>query len=397
MIITRDVRLDAPSGPDMTVVIVGLGHLGGVMLELLAREPGIRRVVAAGRDEVRGRARVNVAQLGALAQGRAPDLSFAPLDVTRPDDVAALVERETPDVLLMTASLSTWWLPDLLPAPGRAALARAGFGAWLPVHLALPLALMRALSATGVRAPVLTAPFPDVVNCVLGRIGLAPTSGVGNLDEIVPKLRLLAAARLGAPVGDVDVTLVAHHALERIVFGAARDAQVPPHFLRIACRGRDVTEEVDGEGLLRAPFPLAWGPAIHFLTAGSAVRLVRALGSDGPVRLHAPGPAGLPGGYPVLARRSGVSVAPIDGLTLPEAIAINERSHRFDGIERIESDGTVVFSDDTVEALRETLGYDGARLPPDEAAPRGRELVARFREYAARQGVDVESARRMQA
>jgi len=40
--------------------------------------------------------------------------------------------------------------------------------------------------------------------------------------------------------------------------------------------------------------------------------------------------------------RDGVQPASIEGFTLAEAIAINERSHRFDGIKRIEGDGTVV-------------------------------------------------------
>jgi len=242
---------------------------------------------------------------------------------------------------------------------------------------------------------VLTAPFPDVVNAVLGRVGLAPTCGVGNLDEIVPKIRILAAARLDAPMASIDVTLVAHHALERVVFGGERFAgELPPHFLRVSRDGRDVTREVDGEALLRAPFPIAWGPVMHFLTAGSTVRLVRALGSETPVRLHAPGPAGLPGGYPILASRAGVAPDAIDGLSLEDAVALNEASHRFDGIERIEADGTVVLSGVTSGVLREVLGYDGARLAPAEAGARGRELVARFREYAARHGVDLDRARR---
>ena len=131
---------------------------------------------------------------------------------------------------------------------------------------------------------------------------------------------------------------------------------LPPHFLRVAHAGRDVTREVDAEALLRAPYPLAWGPVMHFLTAGSTVRLVGALASATPVRLHAPGPAGLPGGYPVLASRAGVTLAPVAGLTRDEAVAINERSHVFDGIARIEADGTAVLTDETAAALREIAG-----------------------------------------
>lgn len=371
-----------------TILLVGLGHLGGVILELLARDGGVGRIVAASRDGRHGPARVNLARLGAAAQGCAPALEFAPLDVNDRAAVGALVARIRPDIILTTATLQTWWLLDLLPEPDAAPLRRAGFGAWLPVHLAPTLALMAALREADYRGITLTAPYPDVVNCVLGRLGLAPTCGLGNLGEIEPKVRLLAAGRLGVAPERVSVTLVAHHALERFVFGAAA-GEPPPHFLRVARDGEDVTSAVRAEALLLAPYALPPTPAWHFLTAATTVRLVRAVSSATPVRLHAPAPAGLPGGYPVLASRGGVRPAPIDGLPLEDAIALNERAHRWDGIERIEADGTVVFGDESVDVMRRVLGYDGARLAPAEAAARGRELVARFRDYARRCGVDV--------
>jgi hypothetical protein len=375
-----------------SILLVGLGHLGGGILEQLAREDGVRRVVATGRNAERGQARVNLARVGAAAQGRAPILEFAPLDVTDAAAVVGLVDRVRPDIVLSTATLQTWWLSGLLPAEAAAALGRARFGVWLPVHLPPTLALMRALRDVGYRGVTLTAPYPDVVNCVLGRIGLAPTCGVGNLDEIEPKVRLLASDRLGVTPDRVTVTLVAHHALERFVYADAA-GEPPPRFLRVVCDGHDVTWDLDADELLFKPFKLPPTPAWHALTATSALRLVRALRSSAPVRLHAPAPGGLPGGYPIVASRDGVVPAPIDGLSLPEAIALNERSHRWDGIERIEPDGTVVFCDEDVDVLRRVLGYDGPRLRPEDAAAHGHELAARFREFARRAGVDLDLAR----
>jgi hypothetical protein len=106
--------------------------------------------------------------------------------------------------------------------------------------------------------------------------------------------------------------------------------------------------------------------------------------------VHAPAPHGLPGGYPVVAGRGSIEVAAIPGLTLAEAISLNEQSHRFDGIERIEADGTVVFPEESAVAMRESLGYDCNRLAPEDADSRAHELMARFREYAHRHGVEIE-------
>jgi len=116
---------------------------------------------------------------------------------------------------------------------------------------------------------------------------------------------------------------------------------------------------------------------------------MRAFLSDSEALLHAPAPNGLPGGYPVIVGSGGVQPAPIEGLTLAEAITINERSHRFDGIERIEADGTVVFCPAAADVLRVELGYECEQLAPDESEGRAQELIARFREYAESHGVHL--------
>tara|TARA_Y100001949_G_scaffold176597_1_gene190698 strand:+ start:4106 stop:4846 length:741 start_codon:yes stop_codon:yes gene_type:complete len=239
---------------------------------------------------------------------------------------------------------------------------------------------MRILHSADYRGFTLIAPFPDVVNCILNRIGLSPTCGIGNVDEIATKVRGLAAAKLRAPIDEVTVTLVGHHALEKCAFDGSPEAV--PYFLRVDHNGRDVTKEVKAPELLTEPFSLPEGPPTHFLTAGSAVRLITALGSDRSVRLHAPGPNGLPGGYPVLASMSGVTVPEIDGLSLSDAIHINEQSHQFDGIERIEEDGTVIFTENVVTTARDELGFNCSRLEPHEVETRAQELLSKFQAYA---------------
>ncbi len=399
-----------------TALLIGLGHLGGPCLQLLAREQGLgapRRVVATSRHRETGEARCNLARLGAVSRG--PEILYEPLDLgaasTATDNgggvarLGELLDRYRPDIVLSTASMQTWWLADRLPPKAAAALRRARFGAWLPLHLSVQLRVMRALDELRARASdsevapsVVVASFPDVVGPVLTRLGVPPTCGVGNLDEIIPKLRLLAAPYLGlAPnrAAGIDVLLVAHHAFEPATFGAPMP-EVPPHWLRLLLDGRDVTDRVPVDELLFAPCPLPPQPASAWLTAAAVVRLTRALlteRDDGDAvaetRLHVPAPAGLPGGYPVLVSRAGVRLRELPGLSRSEAIAINESSHRFDGIEQIEDDGSVLFCEADAAALRETIGYDCPRLLPNEIHDRAHELQQRFRDYARAHGVDL--------
>ena len=382
--------------PKPTILVIGLGYLGGVTLELLARQDWVGRIVGSSRNLERGTARCNLARLGAMAQGYTGDIEFLKLDLRNVEQVAESILRLEPDLILNTASPQTWWLPELLPAEADSRLSRAQFGAWLPIHLTLSLDLMRAVTACEYPGPVLTAPFPDVVNCILDRLEMAPTCGVGNIDEVVPKLRWLAAKRLRVPASEIEVTLVAHHALQKAVFRSPNDEApraVPPFYLVIEHLGEDVTGEVGGRDLLLEPSPLPGGPAWGFLTSGSTVRLVEAFMSDEDTSLHAPSPGGLPGGYPVVVGNGRVRPRSLPDLSLGEAVQINERSHPFDGIHAIEQDGTTLFEPATVQVLREELGYDCKSLPPHEAAERSRELIARFREYAQSWGVDLEQPR----
>lgn len=371
-----------------TLLLIGLGGLGSVLLELLAREKLPLRILAAGRKSSDGTARCNLARFGAGAQGYQPQIEFVQLDLQDTAATAATIAREQPDIILSTATLQTWWLTDLLPPEPAAAIRRGGFGMWLPIHIPLTLKLMQAVREAGYEGITLTAPFPDVVNCALGRIGLAPTCGIGNIDEIVPKVHVLAAARLGRPLDEVQVTMVGHHALGRWAYGETQGAP-PPFFLRVEHLGRDVTEEVGAAELLLAPAPFPSGVASHFLTAGAAIGMIRALLSPHDVWLHAPGLHGLPGGYPVAVRQGNVNIRPIPGLSMEEAININERSHAFDGIESIEADGTIVLSAATVDAMRSTLGYECERIRLDEAETHAKELMTRFRAYALQHGVTL--------
>jgi hypothetical protein len=376
------------------LMLIGLGDLGGVILEFLAREEGLGRIVVASRDEVGGRARCNLVALGAASQGFEPVIDFVPLDLNQRDEVAETVLREAPDIILTAATMQTWWLPDRLPEPQAGRIKQAGFGIWLPVHLTLTRKLMEALRDASYQGVVLTAPYPDVVNCVLGRLGLAPSCGIGNIDEIVPKVRMLAARELKQPLNSVKVTMVYHHALHKFVLSHTTldqpsSEQSPPFYLRVEHLGRDVTESVRAKELLFSAFAIPPGPVSHFLTAASTMELINSLRSEDEKFLHAPGPEGLPGGYPIYACQEGVRLAPIEGLSREEAVRINRAAHRFDGIDRIEEDGTVVFREDPIRLMSETIGYECHRLHPDEAEDRADELIQRFEEYASLWGVSL--------
>ena len=376
-----------------TVMLIGLGGLGRTALELLACVPEVKRIVVASRNEEYGIASCNLIRLGAISRGFSPEINFTPLDLNNEEAISETVHRETPDLIFSTATMQSPLVSFKLPPAQSASIQNAGFGVWLPVHLNLTLKLMQALHQVDFKGLTVTAPYPDVVNCILRHLNIAPTCGIGNVDMLIPKVRMLAAQHLGVTPEEVQVQMVGHHALAHhiiitVTMGRAGE-EAPPYYLHVEHNGRNVTEEVDAHELLFAPLPTPMGPESNFAVAASAVRLIQALLSEKQSLLHAPAPKGLPGGYPVIASCHGIDIAPIKGLSQSEAIEINEKSHPYDGIERIEPDGTAVFVPAAVEAMSETLGYDCEQLNPIEAEERAKELISRFREYCRQHGVEL--------
>lgn len=373
------------------IMIVGLGDLGAALLELILRVPQKLEVVVATRNIQRGTKRSNLARLGALAQGCTSEVRLIELDLNCLEATAAAIHREQPAILITTATMATWWLPNLLPPEDAEAIRRARFGVWLPVHLAPTLRLMRAVREAKYSGFVLTAPYPDVVNHVLGKVGLAPTCGIGNVAEMVPKVRLRAAQALGVSVTRVQVVFVAHHVLGRYVYSDSpprQDDPVPPFLLRVECDGQDVTSDLNVRELVLSPEPIPEGQITHLLTAGSAIPLIRALLQELPAFLHAPGPIGLPGGYPVYAASSGVELA-LGGIPLAEAITVNEQSQPFDGISHVFEDGTVVLAEENASQLQSILGDCPRRIEIADVNAQAEELVRRFQTYASRRGVTL--------
>jgi hypothetical protein len=311
-----------------SVAVVGLGDLGSRVLDLLARSSRIERLIGATRDAERGTARVAQCRLVAALQGGPRHLEFRAIG-----EVAEAAELDV-DVIVCGATRHTWWKPSPPGVP---------YGTWLPLQLTLVRDLMRARP----RAAVVCLPYPDGVGPALAPLGLAPAIGAGNVGETAPKLALLSGA---------DVRLVMHHAAQRYAFpsfgflGGGEEGE-PPWAARIA----GVPEQRVRE-LFHAPWPLPVGTVSHDLTAAHTATIAEALLSDEPVHAHAPAPGGRPGGYPVRVSRAGVDV---DWPDEAEAVAINERAARWDGLERIEPDGTIVFT-------HELFGVGTARVAPHE-------------------------------
>jgi len=338
-----------------TLMIIGLGELGGIVLEILARVPNITKIVAADLNEEHGVRRTNTALMGASYLNLYPNIEFVKIDLNNIEETADF----------------------------------CGLGPWIPMHLLLVYKLMQAVKKSGVNSLVINSSFPDNVNAVLGKIGLAPNVGIGNIDLIVAPWRKVVSEILNVPLRRVRVYIFGHH-YSSYNLGRTGTGLSAPYYLKIMVEDKDVTENFKIKELAKE-IPLRAkrtpGSQINWIVAASAVKIILGILNNTNELSHAPGPEGLVGGYPVHLNKDGAKVFLPEGITREKAIQINEEAQKWDGIEKIKEDGTVVFMDEAYTTFKNLLGYDCKTMKIGEIEMRAKELSTLFKNFAIKHGV----------
>jgi len=373
------------------VVIIGLGDLGGWVLEFLVRCQGVHRIVTTDMREDWGKSKTMTAAVGASQQGYNKRLEFHKLDLYDIDRTAELLNSVQPDVIYCAAALQSWWVPLLLPHDIAVKSELAGIGLLTPGHLALTHKLMQAVKRSGIRAKVLNNCYPDVVNPILWRNGLGPDIGSGNSDLIMEDIRQKISYGLNVPPQEVAVYLYTAHPMNTI----AKMKDIP-FLMKIYVSGSDVTSNYDARELVRG-FATMYAPAkmttwlVHPRVAASAVKHILAMINDTNELTSLPGPNGLPGGYSVRVSAKGAEVALPEGFTLEEVVQVNLDALRFDGIEEIKDDGTVVFTEECRRLTKEWIGGDiGQDLRLEDVDERAKEVVSLTQKLAANYNIKLE-------
>jgi hypothetical protein len=366
------------------VLLVGLGRVGGAALNFLWRCPEISKLVAVDVDEEFGRLHVENTKLCGAIQGCYKPIEFIRADANDVEETSEVVRDVKPDLIVSTLTMPTPFISKL-PEETRRKISRAGYSWVLPFQFSLVYKLMKALKKSGTKAPVVNFSYGDIVNPVLTKLGLEVTTGAGNLQYFVDgSMRMIVSEKLKVPIREVTVFAL-HHLCLSLHYGSFHEIPDVPLYYRIFVRDKDVTSKFDIKKLLSESISLALRPdrvwafppspitARIFQLADGITRVVRCILNDTKEIVHVPGPIGLPGGWPV---RLGVKpeVALPEDLTMKEAMRVMEAQQSFFGVEKIENDGTVLFSDLMAKTMRETFGYDHECMRPEESAEMAKEL-----------------------
>jgi hypothetical protein len=359
------------------IMIFGCGRLGASVLDqLLIRFPDWDYIVCA-RNAERASERLNLSRYTALQWGIDARIQFVAVDLTETDRVAELIREATPEIVFNATTPFPWWRIAELP-PELAELAEAvGPGMWAPLDIVLPLALTESIAVSG-RTPLhVNACYPDLTNAFLaGRIG-APIVGIGNISNLIPGFQLGYAAEWGISPRDVSVRFIGHHFSS--LNGPSSQTALPAKFA-LEITSPDRVLRIDGPSA--EPFHVLMrharrirGEAGQAVTTGSAATVLATFMSKSAGHHHCPGALGLPGGYPVTIDVSGgVTLDLPDGVTVEQAIAMNQQAQVFDGTAEV-GPGRALPSERALEAQQRILGFATPIVDHDTVQDLAHEMI----------------------
>ena len=376
------------------IMLIGVGELGGIVLEYLCRIQGICDLVVVDSNADWGFRKINSAIESASYSGLYPSIKFFPIDLRKVEQTADLLRKIDPTIIYNATTLQSWWVVNELPSEINAKIYRdkCGIGPWAGMHLALTYMLMKAVKLSGIDTHVVNSSYPDVINPSLGRVGLAPTVGSGNSDLIIPYIRKAASELLSVPMGNIQVDLVAHHYHCYYWCRYGRGSEVP-HYLRVYVGCEDVTEKLgDIKKFLEELPKRCMRPAGRhgqFVVASSSVKNIMAILNNSGELTQAPGPKGLEGGYPVRLSRQGAEIVLPKNMTLDQARRINLVAQQYDGVQEIRENGDVVVTEEAYATFKELMNVDCKKITLENSYEQAMELKRKFHEFARKHGVNI--------
>lgn len=333
----------------MKILVTGFGNLGSQVFDMLLRMDGKHSFLVAGRNIEHIQQRMNLSIQAAAQIGFYPETNCTYLDLENVEQTAEVISQFEPNIIFNTSTIQPWMRIAELPEPVFKRLYKAQAGPWLPMTLTLAYNLMQAVKQVNPDIKVINGSYPDTVNSVLSKVGLAPTIGVGNLANNIPAIRKSIALKQNVPIEQVNVLFFAHHYVSHCISRYGNSGGALFH-LNTFIKNEDRSQEIDLNtvfDLLPTKLRRAAG-SLQLLTVASTMTIFEAMTHNTGLITHAPGPNGLPGGYPVRVYQHEVEVILPSNLSLDEAMHVNESGQKFDGIDRIDQYGTVYFTDENM-------------------------------------------------
>ena len=336
---------------DQRVMIVGYGSTGKYVLDMLVRLPDFtdcEYIVVSRTEKVEAEKRINLTLVSAGIFGNYPKVRYRSCDINNVEQMSELLSQEKPDIIAYTGRYMKGFKYGEFSYPNQ-----IGYGVWTPLAVVLVEKLMRAVKRSGINTRVINTSYGDAVSPLLKSHGLAPYTSAGNLNHLIPRIARAYEKLSGIPAEQCNVTFVGSHYANTYI-SKEGTAKGSPCLLHI-----EGNENINEDEIWKlCAVPTASGPDRNIMIASDVAMLICLMldQSGKEKKIHAPGPFGKIGGYPLLFKNGKMKIDETN-FTIEDMERVNEGSLRCDGIEALDENG-IHFTDEVIGKMKKVFEID---------------------------------------
>ena len=349
-------------GETIKVGILGLGSVGNYLLEYLNNWDFTNIEVYVGcRNVAKAQSDVNIVRVARLIRGKFPKLMhIAELDLDDVSSIARFFSEVSPDFVVNSSrAYSGLKYGSISWHTIRA------YGLWAPLAMKYIRNIMKAHRQSNSDAIMINTSYSDAVIPWLKSAGMPyPDFGSGNLNHLVPRIKMAAAEMFGIPnAADIEVTLATSHFHDVVISKEGQTEGIEP-LLHLSYRGETLKCEDINELWKRCAIAMPVDAKRNMMNASSNFEIISKIVESVLERkscvLHAPGVGGNLGGYPVAIDATGdrVGMSYFERyFSFEEMNAVNRRSFSLDGIEDVR-DGSLYWTPHLAEKVKRCFDVD---------------------------------------
>lgn len=347
-------------GDTVKVMIVGLGSVGGYLLDYLVGLQDVNmEIIVVGRERDKLVQNVNIVRTAATIRGvlRSKITIDGGCDLDNIDSIAEIFSRYQPDFIVNSSRVYAG-----LKYGSISWHALRAYGVWTPLSARYARNIMTGCCMAGCHAIVINTSYSDaVIPWIKSAGGLFPDFGSGNLNHLIPRIKFYIAEQYHIDnLNDIDVTLATSH-FHDVVISKEGHTEGQKILLDIRYQGKRLDIE-QSEIFKHCAIAMPVDQKRNMMNASSNFNIIHtvleAMRLRKKMKIHSPGVQGEIGGYPyIIDGEKACSYFDESIFSMPQMRDVNRKSIALDGIEDV-IDGKLIYTDVLVEKVRNTFSVD---------------------------------------